>query len=1082
MPADPNRSRDPVPRAGSLLPRAFDGLDAFALAASLAVFGLADWWSRLNYRNVADDALISLRYAQQWVAGNGLVFNAGERVEGYTNFLWTAVLAIDVWIAQLLSLDPVAVASASSALVAAANPLLVYALARRLFAGDPLSIAVAVGYCVVDDAYTVWAMQALEGPFLCFWMLLSLQVWQGHARRRGIWLGLCLAATWLTRPDAALFVGSLLGVFGLDLVVRHLRGRALVPGELRDFRQASLLCALIYGGYFAWRVGYYGFLLPNTFYAKVGGGVDGWARGLDYTLRFFAERAWLPGLALLALTRWRSPLVRVLLLYCGTHTAYVIWAGGDFYPGHRFFVPLMPALGLLLGVAVDALRDRFPEPARWAVAVGLLLAIGTLGLERGPIQTGILRWRDKDQRNRAFMTWLREHSPADATIFGDDIGSIGVFADRRALDFHGIIDPHVAHQRVADLGSGKAGHEKTASLDYVLERRPEYIKFGLMFVNLYEHGYYLDTSMPLDFRVAGIWRLDTLSERGSFGGDELLTGETPDASGWVAEGEAFAEFPTRRAAHGSDHFVLGQRGAYASSYAIPGGSSATGRLLSPEIRLTGDRLVLRVAGGHDPERLRVCLRVGEQRPHCTTGFESIAFGRREWDISDLRGRLARLELVDESDARNGIIMLDEVRQWTADARARDRTARRVPREPVPPGRWRPVEPAAPETADPAWARRIARIQALGYADGSELPRDEELVRFRDRERAQPGLNFYVSGHEPAAFLTDMQGEILHRWQIRFREVWPERSVAPQFDFWRRAHVRPDGRLLAIWDGLGIIELDRDSNLLWASEIGAHHDLEVQPDGDIYVLTRVAHEIPRLAKGRILIEDFVTVLSPDGATRRSVSLLESLERSQYAQALRDLWYLRRPRDPLHTNSLQVLSGAFAERAPWLRRGNVLTSFRELNMLAVVDLDQRRIVKAWTGDFRAQHDPRLLADGRLLFFDNNLRETGSRVVEFDPVSGRETWSYHGATPADFFSEFCGTAQRLPNGNTLVTESSRGRAFEVTREGGIVWELHSPHRAGSQRQFVASLLELRRLPPDFGATWRGVRDRTAGGDPVP
>jgi hypothetical protein len=53
--------------------------------------------------------------------------------------------------------------------------------------------------------------------------------------------------------------------------------------------------------------------------------------------------------------------------------------------------------------------------------------------------------------------------------------------------------------------------------------------------------------------------------------------------------------------------------------------------------------------------------------------------------------------------------------------------------------------------------------------------------------------------------------------------------------------------------------------------------------------------------------------------------------------------------------------------------------------------------------------------------------------------------------------------------VTESSRGRAFEVTPEGAIVWELHSPHRAGSQRQFVASLLEGLRLPPDFGASWR-------------
>ena len=197
-----------------------------------------------------------------------------------------------------------------------------------------------------------------------------------------------------------------------------------------------------------------------------------------------------------------------------------------------------------------------------------------------------------------------------------------------------------------------------------------------------------------------------------------------------------------------------------------------------------------MAGGYDPERLRVCLVVEDERPLCTSGFESIAFGRREWDIRHLRGRLARLEIVDDSDAHNGVIMVDEVRQWTAHPALTERGAKRARarRDPMPPGRWQPVDEGRVETPEQLSARRAAQLEALGYLDGSELPRSEGLVTIYDPERAVAGVNFYVSGHEPAAFLVGMDGMILHRWQRSFRDVWPERSVVPHNDFWRRAHV------------------------------------------------------------------------------------------------------------------------------------------------------------------------------------------------------------------------------------------------------------------------------------------------------
>ena len=68
-----------------------------AFGCALAFSLLALWFSALYFHNVVDDSLISIRYAENLAQGNGVVFNLGERVEGYTNFLWLCVSALLYW-------------------------------------------------------------------------------------------------------------------------------------------------------------------------------------------------------------------------------------------------------------------------------------------------------------------------------------------------------------------------------------------------------------------------------------------------------------------------------------------------------------------------------------------------------------------------------------------------------------------------------------------------------------------------------------------------------------------------------------------------------------------------------------------------------------------------------------------------------------------------------------------------------------------------------------------------------------------------------------------------------------------------
>jgi hypothetical protein len=113
---------------------------------------------------------------------------------------------------------------------------------------------------------------------------------------------------------------------------------------------------------------------------------------------------------------------------------------------------------------------------------------------------------------------------------------------------------------------------------------------------------------------------------------------------------------------------------------------------------------------------------------------------------------------------------------------------------------------------------------------------------------------------------------------------------------------------------------------------------------------------------------------------------------------------------------------------------------------------------------QYQPTILENGNMLLFDNNHAPCQSEVVEFEPFSQHVFWSYTGTTDKPFHTALCSSSERLPNGNTLISESLNGRAFEVTPDKTIVWEFYNPHRAGDNKEFIATLFEVIRLGPDF------------------
>lgn len=353
----------------------------------------------------------------------------------------------------------------------------------------------------------------------------------------------------------------------------------------------------------------------------------------------------------------------------------------------------------------------------------------------------------------------------------------------------------------------------------------------------------------------------------------------------------------------------------------------------------------------------------------------------------------------------------------------------------------------------------------------------------DPSAAFPGYTIYSATDNSGARLLDMDGHVVHEWQVPFRAAWP---VAPHVAnpvpesriFWRRVHLFPNGDLLALYEaagetpwGYGLIKVDRDSHVLWTYSDRVHHDLEVDGDGTIVTLahewrntkTRPLAGFPDIAES--LLEDFVVRLAPDGKVLSRVSVLEALARSPFADALRSVepgeW------DVLHSNAVEIVTPEFAARhAGEFRAGEILISMRSRNMIAAYDPATETFEWAACGPYRWQHDPDVMPDGSLLLFDNrgNPGPGGpSRIIEFDPVAQTVRWSWSGTAAAPFRCLLRGSQQPLPNGDVLVTDSDGCRIVEVARSGRIVWEYRVPGMLDGDPTLAPVVGDATRIPRD-------------------
>jgi hypothetical protein len=453
-------------------------LASSAMAAYAVRSALPETWGA---RWVQDDAYISFRYAKHLVQGHGLVYNVGERVEGYTNFLWTVLAAIPLALGRE---DPLDFMHGLSLALWLATYLALLLLGIRLGLRGLWAAPLALVPLTFHWSFNQWYFSGMETPLVSVLTILavcSFSLDPGQVRWAPVLCGSCLAALVMTRPDGVLVLVAL----GFCYVIMHWRPIVVARRWRPVLGPFVLPILLILVPFTLWRVWYYGSFVPNTYYAKVAY-LSFYSRGWDYLRTYLGVYQLAPHLPLVVLGAlaahgearrflWGSLAATLFAFF------YVVRLGGDFMEW-RFLTPVSGVLypAVVIGAACLAERvlrtreGRRLGVSRLAAALAATfascsLAYSTWGARQAAQDTLVpgqetisllARYCDPRQYNwRAVGQLLDEVLPPGVSIATTSAGIIPYYCDRHSLDLHGMNDPIIAHGAVDPANRGRMGHE-----------------------------------------------------------------------------------------------------------------------------------------------------------------------------------------------------------------------------------------------------------------------------------------------------------------------------------------------------------------------------------------------------------------------------------------------------------------------------------------------------------------------------------------------------------------------------------------------------------------------------------------------
>lgn len=439
----------------------------------------------LLYNTDAEDAYISYRYADNFIKGNGIVFNDFEKVEGYSNFLWIITLSLVHIVTKIeLPLSGRILSFVFSLLTLLSSYFVIFKLTSQRQSGLYTLLMIAS-----SGIFACYATSGLEGSLFSFLILMNVLF-----LLKGKWFlsGVVIALATMTRPEGCLLI------FPNIAYILFLKRKFSVKEKIRLFSVIALGTSLLIIPWTIWRIEYYGYFIPNTIATKSGMNIrKQLVDGYEYLNGFLTVTApllllfFFKAINILFNKRFRiwifQPYNIILFSIIVCYSVFYVLIGGDWMPGWRFFAPIIPVLAILTTHFWFAFPSKKYSANELYLAPALFLICSYFTLLNTFTNTNMLvavqSWKTSVKQLTILGNWFNQSLSSNIVVASYPNGAFSYYNKLYTIDVFGLTDEHIAR-----LGKrhryGTSGHI-AYDYEYIINRKPDIIAFmqGIGFTN-----------------------------------------------------------------------------------------------------------------------------------------------------------------------------------------------------------------------------------------------------------------------------------------------------------------------------------------------------------------------------------------------------------------------------------------------------------------------------------------------------------------------------------------------------------------------------------------------------------------------
>jgi len=429
------------------------------------------------YNFTVDDAYISFRYVDNLAQGKGMVFNIGERQEGYSNFLWIILLGIFAW----GGISPVISSKLLSIMFGIGIFFLTYNFSRLFNKKNTSPSYITLFLLASSTSLVLWTASGMETVFYTFLLLLASYLFLRECEGKGAYSSaVCFLLLALTRPEGIIF-------FVLPVLFRMYD--LLNPNShfnRRSFCIYLLIFFLPFSAYILWKYLYFGSIIPNPFYAKFNAPLQliyeptsKLRKAWTYLTRAMIQNNLVATIPFLGILLGNNSLGQKRLFYIGgvilLQIFFIVSVGGDWMPYYRFFVPILPFIYFLFQEGIRFSTIKIESRLFKLSLIITIIMLGLINFPNSKIEHRAFLEKNNGELKRIkdFGAWLRQTFPPHYTVAYEEAGIPMYYSHLRLMDTLGLLNQDVA--KIWYAYSVDYWEVNNRVVDYVLEKKPELI-------------------------------------------------------------------------------------------------------------------------------------------------------------------------------------------------------------------------------------------------------------------------------------------------------------------------------------------------------------------------------------------------------------------------------------------------------------------------------------------------------------------------------------------------------------------------------------------------------------------------------